>query len=170
MSGWTDERIERLRALWTEGQSASQIAKALGGVTRNAVIGKVNRLGLPGRSKAASGIAAQVNRRYRKVAPAKPVSSQLARVFGAEKVRPIAAPPPPLERSPEGPGSATLLTLGVHMCRWPIGDPLADDFTFCGRRRDEGATYCRAHAQAAYQPAEKRKSANELARSLRRYV
>src|SRR5271154_5454753 len=48
--GWTDERVEQLKSLWTEGLSASQIARALGGVTRNAVIGKVHRLGLAGRA------------------------------------------------------------------------------------------------------------------------
>src|SRR5437868_8340397 len=48
--GWTDERVEQLKALWTEGLSASQIARVLGGVTRNAVIGKVHRLGLAGRA------------------------------------------------------------------------------------------------------------------------
>ena len=47
---WTDERVEKLKELWTEGMSASQIAKVLGGVTRNAVIGKVHRLGLSNRS------------------------------------------------------------------------------------------------------------------------
>ena len=47
---WTDERVELLKKMWTEGQSASQIAKELGGVTRNAVIGKVHRLGLSNRS------------------------------------------------------------------------------------------------------------------------
>ncbi|MFP4571276.1 GcrA family cell cycle regulator [Rhodosalinus sp.] len=55
---WTDERVELLKKMWSEGQSASQIAKELGGVTRNAVIGKVHRLGLSNRGAAASGPAA----------------------------------------------------------------------------------------------------------------
>ena len=48
---WTDERVELLKKLWTDGLSASQIAAQLGGVTRNAVIGKVHRLNLSGRAK-----------------------------------------------------------------------------------------------------------------------
>jgi GcrA cell cycle regulator len=78
--------------------------------------------------------------------------------------------PQPVHRIEE-PGSATVLTLGAHMCKWPIGDPSSDDFTFCGRRASEGP-YCVEHARVAYQPAQakKRSSANELARSLRRYI
>ena len=55
---WTDERVELLKKMWTEGQSASQIAKELGGVTRNAVIGKVHRLGLSNRSGGGGAAAA----------------------------------------------------------------------------------------------------------------
>jgi GcrA cell cycle regulator len=71
----------------------------------------------------------------------------------------------------EAPGAATVLTLGAHMCKWPIGDPSSDDFTFCGRRASE-SPYCVEHARVAYQPAQakKRSGANELARSLRRYI
>ena len=72
---------------------------------------------------------------------------------------------------PEEPGSATVLTLGAHMCKWPIGDPSLDSFTFCGRRSGEGP-YCMEHSQVAYQPsqAKKRSGPAELARSLRRYI
>jgi GcrA cell cycle regulator len=72
----------------------------------------------------------------------------------------------------ETPGSATVLSLGAHMCKWPIGDPSADSFTFCGRRSDGDGPYCVQHASVAYQPqqARKKSSANELARSLRRYI
>jgi GcrA cell cycle regulator len=72
----------------------------------------------------------------------------------------------------EEPGSATVLTLGAHMCKWPIGDPSSDNFTFCGRRADAEGPYCIRHAQVAYQPqqARKRSSASDLARSLRRYI
>ena len=72
----------------------------------------------------------------------------------------------------EAPGSATVLTLGAHMCKWPIGDPSSDSFTFCGRRSDEGHPYCVDHSRVAYQPqqSKKKSGANELARSLRRYI
>ena len=72
----------------------------------------------------------------------------------------------------EEPGSATVLTLGAHMCKWPIGDPASEEFTFCGRRIDADGPYCLNHARIAYQPQQprKRSPASELARSLRRYA
>jgi len=80
--------------------------------------------------------------------------------------------PSPVRFIDEEPGLATVLTLAAHMCKWPIGDPSLDNFTFCGRRSGEGP-YCHEHSQVAYQPAQsgkKKTSANELARSLRRYI
>jgi len=70
------------------------------------------------------------------------------------------------------PGTATVLTLGAHMCKWPIGDPSTEDFTFCGRRAGEDGPYCTDHARIAYQPPQSKKkgSVTELARSLRRYI
>ncbi len=172
---WTDERVETLKALWLDGLSASQIAKQLGGVTRNAVIGKVHRLGLSGRaapsqpspvafkpprarSAAASTAAAPPTRRAQ--VPMESLSPAAARL--------PASPPDRIET----PGAATVLTLGRHMCKWPIGDPSSSEFTFCGRRASDERPYCVEHAQLAYQPqqAKKKSSANELARSLRRYI
>jgi len=164
MMGWTEERVELLKKLWQDGLSASQIAKQLGGVTRNAVIGKVHRLGLSGRATP-SKPARTVLRTPR---PARPASAPSAPRRLAE---PMSAHPTPVRYVDEEPGSATVLTLGAHMCKWPIGDPAMDNFTFCGRRSGEGP-YCHEHSQVAYQPAQtkKRSSANELARSLRRYI
>jgi GcrA cell cycle regulator len=162
--GWTDERVATLKKLWLDGLSASQIAKQLGGVTRNAVIGKVHRLGLSGRA-----------------APSQPTRP----VFKAPRApRPIAASPAPIRRAPtplmaapvysrEETGSATVLTLGAHMCKWPIGDPAVDGFSFCGRRTGEDGPYCTDHARLAYQPQQKktkRPGDVDLARSLRRYI
>lgn len=162
--GWTDDRVETLKKLWLEGLSASQIAKQLGGVTRNAVIGKVHRLGLSGRA-APSQPQRSV---FRAPRPARPA------VVHAPVQR---RPPPPAEPRPpvlvEEPGSATVLTLGAHMCKWPIGDPATESFSFCGRRTGEDGPYCREHAMIAYQPQPKRTKrgeVSELARSLRRYV
>jgi GcrA cell cycle regulator len=83
-----------------------------------------------------------------------------------------AAPMPAPVYFVEEPGSATVLTLGAHMCKWPIGDPSTDSFTFCGRRAETEGPYCVNHARIAYQPQQprKRSGATELARSLRRYI
>ncbi len=167
--GWTDERVETLKKLWLDGLSASQIAKQLGGVTRNAVIGKVHRLGLSGRA-APSQPTRPV---FKPARPARPVVASQPAVRRAVAASEIAPPPPPRPANyVEEPGTATVLTLGAHMCKWPIGDPSTDGFTFCGRRSGGEGPYCNEHARVAYQPQQtkKKSGANELARSLRRYI
>jgi len=163
--GWTDERVATLKKLWLDGLSASQIAKQLGGVTRNAVIGKVHRLGLSGRA-APSQPARPAFKAPRAPRPAPPAPLPVRR-----------APPPIMAAAPvyrhEETGSATVLTLGAHMCKWPIGDPATDSFSFCGRRTGEEGPYCGEHARLAYQPQQKktkRSGEADLARSLRRYI
>ena len=166
--GWTDERVSTLKKLWLEGLSASQIAKQLGGVTRNAVIGKVHRLGLSGRATP-SQPARPAFKPQRLARPAAPPPQPVRRPQAVI----VQAPEPPPIRRVEEPGSATVLTLGAHMCKWPIGDPSSDGFSFCGRRTGEDGPYCHEHARVAYQPAVKktnRSGASELARSLRRYI
>ena len=170
---WTDERVTTLKKLWLDGLSASQIAKQLGGVTRNAVIGKVHRLGLSGRAAPSQ----PARPAFKAPRPARPAATTMPsaprRVIAAEPASlPAVAQQPsvPAFRAEE-PGSATVLTLGAHMCKWPIGDPSTDGFTFCGRRSSEGP-YCNEHARVAYQPQQTKKKSGptELARSLRRYI
>ena len=173
-ASWTEDRVGALKKLWLEGQSASQIAKTLGGgVTRNAVIGKVHRLGLSGRA-APSQPARNTFRaatRPRPAAPAAPVQAPSApRRIEAVAPRPVmVAQPVAPAPAPELPGTATVMTLGAHMCKWPIGDPSSREFSFCGRRASEGV-YCVEHARVAYQPQVKKNGSTELARSLRRYI
>jgi GcrA cell cycle regulator len=173
--GWTDERVETLKKLWLDGLSASQIAKQLGGVTRNAVIGKVHRLGLSGRAAPSQ----PARPAFKAPRPARPAATSVPAPRRAAPPQPReAAPaaaahqPPAAPRLPEERGVATVLTLGAHMCKWPIGDPATDDFTFCGRRSTDDGPYCVEHARVAYQPQQSKKKASsgDLARSLRRYV
>jgi len=165
--GWTDERVEVLKRLWLEGLSASQIAKQLGGVTRNAVIGKVHRLGLSGRAAPSQPTRAA----YRAPRPARPVMASPRRADAPRPEATARTAPRPIPYI-EQPGTATVLTLGAHMCKWPIGDPSTADFTFCGRRAGDEGPYCVEHARVAYQPPQSKKKSGptELARSLRRYI
>jgi len=169
--GWTDERVELLKKLWQDGLSASQIAKQLGGVTRNAVIGKVHRLGLSGRATP-SKPQRTVFKAPRPARPAHQAAPSVPRRLAEPLGHGHQTAPTPVRYVDERPGTATVLTLGAHMCKWPIGDPALDNFTFCGRRSEENGPYCSEHAQVAYQPAQakKKSSAAELARSLRRYI
>ena len=165
--GWTDERVETLKKLWLDGLSASQIAKQLGGVTRNAVIGKVHRLGLSGRAAPSHPSRPA----FKAPRPPRPISMPTPRARSLEP-RPHATPAPRPAPFVELPGTATVLTLGAHMCKWPIGDPSSSDFTFCGRRASDEGPYCIDHARVAYQPPQgkKKTSVAELTRSLRRYI
>ena len=175
---WTDERVETLKKLWQEGHSASQIAKQLGGVTRNAVIGKVHRLGLSGRA-APSQPTRPLYKPARPPRPAASATSHAERPAAQAPVRrsePVLARPvisQPIAPYVEEPGTATVLTLGAKMCKWPIGDPSSESFSFCGRRSDDGTPYCVEHGRVAYQPsqkAKKRDSGADLSRNLRRYL
>jgi GcrA cell cycle regulator len=152
--GWTDERVELLKKLWADGLSASQIAGELGSVTRNAVIGKVHRLGLSGRAKNPSSAASR---------PRKPRSaSQMLRV-SRPSIRGNTAlqhaydydfePEPEITENiiPIG-QRRTLLELTDATCRWPIGDPGAAEFFFCGGNTLNGLPYCHYHSRVAYQP------------------
>ena len=158
---WTDERVELLKKLWSEGLSASAIATELGGVTRNAVIGKVHRLGLSGRAKAPQP---QPQRRAKPTrAPSHPMRSTpfvRGNVALAADLSPSLEPeaqPAPEPRPVEDvviPMSerVTIMELREQMCRWPLGDPGRDDFRFCGGRIAPGGPYCNHHAAIAYQP------------------
>ncbi|EJF80250.1 hypothetical protein MCO_00467 [Bartonella sp. DB5-6] len=170
--GWTCERVELLKKFWSEGLSASQIAAQLGGVSRNAVIGKVHRLKLPGRGKTAQGVT-----RAQKT-PATPSSSRVRRTtptilptdvtscsegetalkteFIAEDVTEIdvsakSSVVVPISRQ------LNLLQLSENTCRWPVGDPLAADFHFCGADSGENSPYCAFHAKIAFQPISERR-------------
>ena len=122
---WTDERVETLKRMWAEGQSASQIAKELGGVTRNAVIGKVHRLGLSNR--AGEGAAASDDTDQPGPARSEPSSPKPAEPAAA---KPAAAPKPAVERAapqaaPAAPASgATVTPLPIRKAIIPAGQPL----------------------------------------------
>ncbi|WP_371396828.1 GcrA family cell cycle regulator [Fretibacter rubidus] len=157
---WTDDRVEVLTKLWAEGLSASQIAKQLGGVTRNAVIGKVHRLGLSGRAKPSRPATIRTTKpsapRTRTTARTTTVTTPSAPARTARQA-PAKPPTPPVEAKPLPSGEyATIMTIRDHMCKWPIGDPSKSDFRFCGRKTDPSTPYCDAHSSVAYQPSRRR--------------
>jgi GcrA cell cycle regulator len=177
---WTDERVELLKKMWGEGQSASQIAKELGGVTRNAVIGKVHR----NRNGGTAPEAGASPRPEPVAEPAKPApepaaTAEAPRAAPDPEPEPAPAPVPPRrqiipagqplppqpsanEISPEALASVrevektalklSLMELTERTCKWPIGDPATADFWFCGLPVQQGKPYCEAHVGVAFQP------------------
>lgn len=151
-STWTPARVDTMSKLWAEGLSASQIAKALGGTTRNAVIGKVFRMGLPGRkTPSGSGIEAKIRR-------ARHCQGAIVKVPRFNKIK-----APPLESDlreaaalkPIDP-TITIMQLNAFTCRYPIGDPQDADFSYCGRTCSLAGPYCADHVRLCYVPVKKR--------------
>ncbi len=125
---WTPDRVKTLMALWAEGVSTLEIGRRLG-VTKNAVVGKVHRLGLPKRQS--------------------PISSAPRAPRAAKPTEP---PKPKVEEAPL-PDTADMVKmeeLTSGMCNWPEGEPGTDDFRFCGQQVLEGKPYCAAHCARAY--------------------
>lgn len=146
---WTDERVELLKKLWADGLSASQIAAELGGITRNAVIGKVHRLGLSGRAKSPSSSAPRP-RKTRSSGHMLRVSRPVMRGNTALAYDYEAEPEPELVEIPME-QRKTLLQLSEKTCRWPVGDPGSTEFFFCGGESND-SPYCSYHSRVAYQP------------------
>ncbi|MCK1658537.1 hypothetical protein IVA90_13025 [Bradyrhizobium sp. 151] len=135
-STFSPERVELLKTLWEAGLSASQIAAELGNVTRNAVIGKVHRLGLAARAKSP----------YSARSSQGPMDLETIR----EKIL----------SSDELPSTAhlkSLTELDVQTCHWPVGSPESVEFVFCGAPTLTGLPYCASHARIAYQTASDRR-------------
>lgn len=169
---WTDERVERLKELWAEGMTASQIASNLGGVSRNAVIGKVHRLGLSNRSGAGKEPESEPEAeepvelsKKEKAAPAEApveepkspaVEPTIEQTESGEEdaINPVMALAAEVERSAR---KLSLLELNERTCKWPIGDPATDDFYFCGLPCAVDKPYCSAHVAVAYQPMSSRR-------------
>jgi GcrA cell cycle regulator len=180
---WTDERIDLLQKMWLQGMSASRIARELAnGLTRNAVIGKVYRLGLSGRVKEAAAettsatepqpLHKHATRPPARQAPqrAQPRAVQSSATFvrgnTALAVQPVAFEAPARANEIAARGEVvvpitepvTILELRDSMCRWPIGDPTQAEFRFCGARKTPGeGPYCGCHAAIAYQPQQDRR-------------
>ena len=140
---WTDEAVETLRRLACDGLSASVIAAALGAESRNAVIGKANRIGvqLGGGRGGPSGAPRAVRPGSGKPAPAPPHEEPLRR-----PARPFAGAEVGEMRR------VTFQEIGRAACRWPVGDPTSDDFSYCGLESANGRPYCAGHCRLAYRP------------------
>lgn len=178
---WTNERVEILTKMWAEGNSASQIAKELGGVTRNAVIGKVHRLGLSNRAttstsnksesktKSSPKSSSKAQQKARKIDVTEPKPNNVTSL--RRQIIPAGQPLPPQpsanEISPEALARVSeiekqakklsLLELTERTCKWPVGDPATEEFWFCGLATQSGKPYCEAHVGVAFQPMNSRR-------------
>ena len=142
---WNEEKITKLKALWGNGSTASQIAEIIGGISRNAVIGKAHRLNLSSKIRTRNASSSQNfdsnfeenNSKNKQVRKSKFKSLLIEKNF-----------------EPENPKK--LEELDESSCKWPVGHPEEKSFYFCGRSSLKDFSYCKLHLLYAYQPKGKR--------------
>ena len=138
---WNEEKVSKLKELWGKGNTASQIAEIIGGISRNAVIGKAHRLNLSSKIKTRNASSSQNfdnnseenNSKQRQGRKSKFKSLLIEKDFEAEN-------PKMLEE------------LDESSCKWPVGHPEEESFYFCGRSSLKDFSYCKLHLLYAYQP------------------
>jgi len=139
---WTEENIAKLKELWGKGNTASQIAEIIGGISRNAVIGKAHRLNLSAKIKTRTAISSQSfdNSKNEK-------NIQIVKRGRKSKFKSLI-----IEKDFEPENPKQLEELDENSCKWPIGHPDEKSFYFCGRSSLKDFSYCKLHLLYAYQP------------------
>ena len=139
---WTDEKVESLKKLWGSGKTASQIAEIIGGISRNAVIGKAHRLNLSAKIKTRTATS---NKNFNDTTNEKNI--QAAKRGRKSKFKSLI-----IEKDFEPENPKQLEELDENSCKWPIGHPDEKSFYFCGRSSLKDFSYCKLHLLYAYQP------------------
>ena len=147
---WTDEKVAKLKELWGKGNTASQIAEIIGGISRNAVIGKAHRLNLSAKIKTRS-----TNSNYNLKSSAENNIDKLKRGRRSKFKSLI------IEKDFEPENPKQLEELDENSCKWPIGHPNEKSFYFCGRTSLKDFSYCKLHLLYAYQPKGKKDESND---------
>ena len=141
---WTDEKVKILRDLWGKGKTASQIAEIIGGISRNAVIGKAHRLNLSAKIKNKS-FGENISKNLEHKSPDS--KSLIKRRFSKSKFKSLI-----IEKDFEPENPKQLEELDENSCKWPIGHPNESSFYFCGRKSLKDFSYCKLHLLYAFQP------------------
>ena len=147
---WTEEKVTKLKELWGKGNTASQIAEIIGGISRNAVIGKAHRLNLSAKIKTRTATS---NQNFEKSINVKNIKSRRGR---KSKFKSLI-----IEKDFEPENPKQLEELDENSCKWPIGHPNEKSFYFCGRSSLKDFSYCKLHLLYAYQPKGKKEDVDD---------
>ena len=147
---WNDEKVAKLKELWGKGNTASQIAEIIGGISRNAVIGKAHRLNLSAKIKTRS---TSTNRNFKDYNQENNDKLKKGRKSKFKSLN--------IEKDFEPENPKQLEELDENSCKWPIGHPNEKTFYFCGRSSLKDFSYCKLHLLYAYQPKGKKEDVTE---------
>ena len=148
---WTEEKVAKLKELWGKGNTASQIAEIIGGISRNAVIGKAHRLNLSAKIKTRAAASSQ---NFDNLTSEKNI--KITKRGRKSKFKSII-----IEKDFEPENPKQLEELDENSCKWPIGHPDEKTFYFCGRSSLKDFSYCKLHILYAYQPKGKKDDVTE---------